>query len=184
MPSTTVMSTVRLLSRRAGEDKTLTTLDGNVRNLTKDMLVIANAEKPVGLAGIMGGLNSEIVDDTTMVVFESANFDGTSIRKTALSLGMRTEASAKYEKGIDPMMTLPAVNRACELVELLGAGEVLDGVIDVLNYVPEEVTLPLEPDKINRAAGNRPLSGSDEGLSPPAGDPGRRHDDPCAFFPA
>ena len=143
----------KIVVRRAGEDKTLTTLDGNVRNLKPDMLVIANAEKPVGLAGIMGGLNSEIVDDTSMVVFESANFDGTSIRKTALALGMRTEASAKYEKNIDPMMTLPAVNRACELVELLDAGEVLDGVIDVLNYVPEEVTLPLEPEKINRLLG-------------------------------
>ena len=143
----------RIVVRRAGEDKTLTTLDGTVRNLKPDMLVIANAEKPVGLAGIMGGLNSEIVDDTVTVVFESANFNGTSIRKTALALGMRTEASAKYEKGIDPMLTLPAVNRACELVELLGAGEVLDGVIDVLNYVPEEVTLPLEPEKINHLLG-------------------------------
>ena len=143
----------KIVVRRAGEDKVLTTLDGNERALTPDMLVIANAEKPVGLAGIMGGENSEIVDDTSMVVFESANFDGTGIRKTALALGMRTEASAKYEKNIDPMLTLPAVNRACELVELLGAGEVLDGVIDVLNYVPEEVTLPLEPEKINRLLG-------------------------------
>jgi len=143
----------KIVVRRAGEDKTLTTLDGIVRNLTPDMLVIANAEKPVGLAGIMGGLNSEIVDDTSTVVFESANFDGTSIRRTALALGMRTEASAKYEKNIDPMLTLPAVNRACELVELLGAGEVLDGAIDVLNYVPEEVTLPLEPEKVNKLLG-------------------------------
>jgi len=143
----------KIVVRRAGEDKILTTLDGNERALTPDMLVIANAEKPVGLAGIMGGENSEIVDDTSMVVFESANFDGTGIRKTALALGMRTEASAKYEKNIDPMLTLPAVNRACELVEMLGAGEVLDGVIDVLNYVSEEVTLPLEPEKINRLLG-------------------------------
>ncbi|MEA4965593.1 MAG: phenylalanine--tRNA ligase subunit beta [Oscillospiraceae bacterium] len=144
----------KIVVRRAGVDNTLTTLDGSVRSLGWDMLVIANAEKPVGLAGIMGGLNSEIRDDTSMVVFESANFDGTSIRKTALALGMRTEASAKYEKGIDPMMTLPAVNRACELVELLGAGDVLDGAIDVLNYVPEEVKLPLEPEKINRLLGS------------------------------
>jgi len=143
----------KIVVRRAGEDKILTTLDGIERPLTPDMLVIANAEKPVGLAGIMGGENSEIVDDTSMVVFESANFDGTSIRKTALALGMRTEASAKFEKNIDPMLTLPAVNRACELVEMLGAGEVLDGVIDVLNYVPEEVTLPLEPEKINKLLG-------------------------------
>ena len=143
----------KIVVRRAGEDKILTTLDGIDRELTPDMLVIANEEKPVGLAGIMGGLNSEIVEDTSMIVFESANFDGTSIRKTALSLGMRTDASAKFEKNIDPMLTLPAVNRACELVEMLEAGEVLDGVIDILNYVPEEFTLPLEPEKINKLLG-------------------------------
>ena len=97
--------------------------------------------RAVGLAGIMGGENSEIVDDTADVVFESANFDGTSIRRTALALGMRTEASAKFEKGLDPLNTLPAVKRACELVELLGAGEVVDGVIDILNYVPHPTQL-------------------------------------------
>ena len=143
----------KIVVRRAGEDKTLTTLDGNVRSLQPDMLVIADETKPVGLAGIMGGENSEIVDDTVDVVFESANFLGASIRKTALALGMRTDASAKFEKDIDPMLTLPAVNRACELVELLGAGEVMDGVIDVLNYVPEAVQLPLEPERINALLG-------------------------------
>ena len=143
----------KIVVRRAGEDKTLTTLDGNVRSLQPDMLVIADETKPVGLAGIMGGENSEIVDDTVDVVFESANFLGASIRKTALTLGMRTDASAKFEKDIDPMLTLPAVNRACELVELLGAGEVMDGVIDVLNYVPEAVQLPLEPERINALLG-------------------------------
>ena len=143
----------KIIVRRAGADKALTTLDGTVRNLTPDMLVIADETRPVGLAGIMGGENSEIVEDTRDVVFESANFDGTSIRKTALALGMRTEASAKFEKNIDPMLTLPAVNRACELVELLGAGEVVDGVIDILNSIPEPVELPLEPEKINRLLG-------------------------------
>ncbi len=143
----------KIIVRRAGADTQLTTLDGNVRPLQPDMLVIADETKPVGLAGIMGGENSEIVTDTADVVFESANFDGTSIRQTALALGMRTDASAKFEKNIDPMMTLEAVNRACELVELLGAGEVLDGVIDILNDIPEEVTLPLEPEKINRLLG-------------------------------
>lgn len=145
----------RIIVRRAGEDKALTTLDGIVRKLTPDMLVIADETRPVGLAGIMGGENSEIASDTVDVVFESANFDGTSIRKTALALGMRTEASAKFEKNIDPMLTLPAVNRACELVELLGAGEVLDGVIDIINYVPNPVVLPLEPEKINALLGTR-----------------------------
>ena len=145
----------RIIVRRAGEDQALTTLDGIVRKLTPDMLVIADETRPVGLAGIMGGENSEIASDTVDVVFESANFDGTSIRKTALALGMRTEASAKFEKNIDPMLTLPAVNRACELVELLSAGEVLDGVIDIINYVPEPVVLLLEPEKINALLGTQ-----------------------------
>jgi phenylalanyl-tRNA synthetase beta chain len=143
----------KIIVRRAQEGETLTTLDGNVRKLTADHLVIADETRAVGLAGIMGGENSEIVADTTDVVFESACFDGTCIRKGALSLGMRTEASAKFEKGLDPMNTIPAVNRACELVELLMAGEVVDGVIDVLNYVPQPRVLKLEPEKINALLG-------------------------------
>ena len=143
----------RIIVRRAAEGETLTTLDGNLRSLTPDMLVIADETRAVGLAGIMGGENSEIVDDTTDVVFESACFDGTCIRKTALRLGMRTEASGKFEKGLDPLNTLPALQRACELVELLGAGEVVDGVIDVLNAIPQPTVLPLEPDKINALLG-------------------------------
>ena len=143
----------KIVVRRAREGEELTTLDGSVRKLTPNMLVIADDTRAVGLAGIMGGLNSEIVDDTVDVVFESANFDGTCIRKTALALGMRTEASAKFEKGLDPLNTLPAVDRACELVELLGAGEVLDGVIDILNHVPQPTVLKLEPEKINALLG-------------------------------
>ncbi|RKI71544.1 phenylalanine--tRNA ligase subunit beta [bacterium 1xD42-67] len=143
----------KIVVRRAQDGEELTTLDGNVRKLTSNMLVIADDTRAVGLAGIMGGLNSEIVEDTVDVVFESANFDGTTIRKTALALGMRTEASAKFEKGLDILNTLPAVNRACELVELLGAGEVLDGVIDILNYVPQPTLLKVEPDKINALLG-------------------------------
>ena len=143
----------KIVVREAEEGETLTTLDGNVRNLKAGMLVIADDSKAIGLAGIMGGENSEIMDDTTMVVFESANFNGTSIRQTALALGMRTEASGKFEKSLDPMMTVPAVQRACELVELLECGDVLDGTIDVINYVPEPKTLPLEPAKVNRLLG-------------------------------
>ncbi len=147
------VSSGKIVVREAMEGETLTTLDGNVRNLKPGMLVIADGDKAIGLAGIMGGENSEIMDDTTMVVFESANFNGTSIRQTALALGMRTEASGKFEKNLDPMMTIPAVQRACELVELLQCGDVLDGTIDVINYVPQPKTLPLEPDKINRLLG-------------------------------
>ncbi|MDD6159510.1 MAG: phenylalanine--tRNA ligase subunit beta [Oscillospiraceae bacterium] len=143
----------RIIVRRAAEGEQLTTLDGKVHTLNANHLVIADEDRAVGLAGIMGGLNSEIVSDTVDVVFESACFDGTCIRKGALALGIRTEASAKFEKGLDPMNTLPAVNRACELVELLGAGEVVDGTIDILNYVPNPTVLKLEPEKINALLG-------------------------------
>ena len=143
----------RIIVRRAEEGEKLTTLDGKEHVLTASHLVIADETRAVGLAGIMGGENSEIVGDTTDVVFESACFDGTCIRKGALSLGMRTEASAKFEKGLDPLNTLPAVQRACELVELLGAGEVVDGVIDILNFVPQPTVLKLEPEKINALLG-------------------------------
>ena len=143
----------KIIVRRAAEGETLTTLDGNLRKLTPNMLVIADDTRAVGLAGIMGGGNSEIVSDTADVVFESANFDGTCIRKGALALGMRTEASAKFEKGLDPMNTVPALERACELVELLGAGEVLPGMIDVENHSYTPHSLPLEPEKINALLG-------------------------------
>ena len=142
-----------IIVRRAEEGEELTTLDGNVRKLTANHLVIADETRAVGLAGIMGGLNSEIVADTADVVFESACFDGTCIRKGALSLGMRTEASAKFEKGLDPLNTLPAVDRACELVELLGAGEVVDGVIDILNFVPQPRTIRMDPERVNALLG-------------------------------
>ena len=147
------VSSGKIVVREAEEGETLTTLDGTVRNLKPGMLVIADDNRAIGLAGIMGGENSEIKDDTTTVVFESANFDGTSIRQTALALGMRTDASGKFEKHLDPMMTVPAVQRACELVELLECGDVLDGTIDIINYVPEAKTLTLEPEKINRLLG-------------------------------
>ena len=147
------VSSGKIIVREAEEGETLTTLDGNVRNLKPGMLVIADENKPIGLAGIMGGENSEILDDTTTVVFESANFNGTSIRQTALALGMRTESSGKFEKNLDPMMTVPAVQRACELVELLGCGDVMDGIVDIVNYVPQPRTVKLEPEKINALLG-------------------------------
>ena len=143
----------KIVVRRAKEGEKLTTLDGNEHTLTNKMLVIADDEKAIGLAGIMGGMNSEILDTTTTVVFESANFNGTCIRQTANALGMRTDASTKYEKNLNPLTTYPAVQRACELVELLGAGDVMDGVIDVINYVPQPVTVEFNPDKINRHLG-------------------------------
>ena len=147
------ISSKKIVVRESVEGESLITLDGIERKLTPGMLVIADGEKPIGLAGVMGGENSEIVADTVDVVFESANFDGTSIRQTALALGMRTEASGKFEKNIDPMLTVPAVNRACELVEMLEAGEVMDGMIDILNYIPEARTVKLEPERINALLG-------------------------------
>ncbi len=139
--------------RRAYPEEEVTTLDGKSHVLNENMLVIADDVKPIGIAGVMGGENSEITDGTTEVFFESANFNGVSIRKTAMALGMRTEASGRYEKGLDPMNTLPAVQRACELVEMLGCGDVVDGVIDVVaqDYVPTQVKL--EPDKVNGLLG-------------------------------
>ena len=147
------VSSGKIVVREADEGEVLTTLDGNVRNLKSGMLVIADQDRAIGLAGIMGGENSEIVNDTTTVVFESANFNGTSIRQTALALGMRTDASGKFEKNLDPMMTVPAVQRACELVELLACGDVMDGIIDIVNYVPQPKTVTLEPEKINNLLG-------------------------------
>ena len=147
------VSSGKIVVREAEAGETLTTLDGNVRELSAGMLVIADEDRAIGLAGIMGGENSEILEDTTTVVFESANFNGTSIRQTALALGMRTDASGKFEKNLDPMMTVPAVERACELVELLACGDVLDGIIDIINYVPQPRTMQLEPEKINKLLG-------------------------------
>ncbi|MEG2959722.1 MAG: phenylalanine--tRNA ligase beta subunit-related protein, partial [Oscillospiraceae bacterium] len=143
----------KIIVRTAKENEVIKTLDGNDRKLTENMLCICDSEKPVAVAGVMGGANSEIVGDTAMVVFESACFNGTSIRKTALALGMRTDASGRYEKGLDPMNTVPAVERACELIELLEAGEVLDGHIDVVAVSPKEVRLPLEPERVNALLG-------------------------------
>ena len=143
----------KIVVRRAKAGETLTTLDDKVREITADMLVIADERDPIGLAGVMGGGNSEITEKTDTIVFESANFNGTSIRKTAIALGMRTDASGRYEKGLDPLNTLPAVERACELVELLGAGEVFDGVVDVVAVEPKKMSLTLESARINALLG-------------------------------
>ena len=136
---------------RAGE--AIQTLDGKDHALSESMLCICDEHKPVCVAGVMGGANSEIVGDTAMVLFESANFNGTSVRRTATALGMRTDASSRYEKGLDPQNTIKAVQRACELVELLGAGEVVSGVIDVLPKPLQETRLTLEPEAINALLG-------------------------------
>ena len=143
----------KIVVRRANEGEELETLDGIVRKLTPDMLVIADVEKPTAVAGVMGGEYSGIADDTNTIVFESACFNGPSVRITAKNLGMRTEASGRFEKQLDPATCIPAVERACQLVELLGAGEVIGGMIDVDNSDKTERRIPLEADWINRFIG-------------------------------
>mgnify|MGYP000630335560 CR=1 FL=1 len=144
-------ASINIRNAKAGE--TITTLDGEVRELSEEMLVIADAEKPVAVAGVMGGEYSGIMDDTTTVVFESACFDGASVRTTAKKLGMRTDASARYEKGLDPHECYEALMRAFQLVEELGAGEVVKTYIDE-NYEDETPkTVDFDPEWINKFLG-------------------------------
>lgn len=143
----------QIIVRNAKNDEKITTLDSTVHELNADMLCIADGEKPVALAGVMGGENSEINENTTTVVFESANFDRSSIRRTARALGMRTESSNKFEKGLPAYNTYPALMRALELTEQLGAGEVVSGVIDVLNTDIGERRIPFDIDRINTLIG-------------------------------
>ena len=143
----------KIIVRNALSGETLTTLDGVERNLTEDMLVIADEEKASAVAGVMGGEHSGITEGTHTVVFESACFKGSSVRVTAKKLGMRTESSGRFEKGLDAQNCLPAIQRACELVELLGAGEVVDGVIDIDNTGYQPTVLHLDAEWINRFLG-------------------------------
>ena len=143
----------KIVVRTAREGETIRTLNGVDHRLTPSMLCICDKRKPVCVAGVMGGANSEIVGDTAQVLFESANFNGASVRRTAAALGMRTDASARYEKGLDPMNTLKAVQRACELVELLDAGEVVDGILDVIARDSAPHIVKLEPEKVNALLG-------------------------------
>lgn len=136
--------------RRAKNGEKITTLDGTNHVLTDNQLVIADASKPVAIAGVMGGEYSGIVDDTATIVFESANFLGSSVRITARDQGMRTDASSRYEKGLDPNNCIPALNRACELVELLDAGDVMDGIIMDNHSKAQPRKIPLEAAWINR----------------------------------
>lgn len=147
------LSGAQIKVRRAADGESFVSLDSKEHTLDSTMLVIADEAKAVALAGVMGGENSEIKDTTTTVVFESANFEGTSVRVTGKKNGMRTESSARFEKGLDPENTIPALQRACELVELLGAGEVVDGTIDVYPGKKAPITLPLDPKVINEFLG-------------------------------
>lgn len=142
-----------IIVRRAKPGETITTLDEQERELNENMLVIADENKPVAIAGVMGGLNSEIEKDTETVVFESAVFYGGSVRKTAKAVGLRTEASSRFEKGLSSENALRAVNRAVELVEMIGAGEAVEGKVDVYPTKQKEVRIPLESKRINDLLG-------------------------------
>lgn len=145
----------QIIVRRAKKDETFVTLDGQERVLDDTVLMICDAEKPVGIAGIMGGENSMITDHVTTMLFEAACFDGTNIRRSAKKIGMRTDASGKFEKGLDPNNAIDAMNRACQLIEELGAGEVIGGVVDVSSSVKEGKRIPFEPEKYNRLLGTQ-----------------------------
>lgn len=143
----------RIVVRRAKDGEKITTIDEREHTLNKDMLVIADESLPVAVAGVMGGANSEIGEDTNTVVFESACFKAASVRNTSRALGLRTDSSARFEKGLDAENALPALERACELVESLGAGRVLKGVIDVKSYTYSERVIPFDPKRINALLG-------------------------------
>lgn len=143
----------KIVVRRASDGEKFVTLDGQERTLDSSMLMICDGEKAVGLAGVMGGENSKITDDVRTMLFEAATFDGTNIRKATKKLGLRTDASGKFEKGLDPENALAAMNRACQLIEELGAGEVVGGVVDVYPKKKEQVRIAFEPEKINALLG-------------------------------
>ncbi len=143
----------KIIVKRAKDGDEFQTLDGQMRKLDGEILMINDAEKEIGIAGIMGGENSKITDHVKTVLFESACFDGTNIRLSAKRLGMRTDASGKYEKGLDPNNAEAAINRACQLIEELHCGEVVSGMIDVCAKKPEPVRIPFHPEKINKLLG-------------------------------
>ena len=145
----------KIIVRRADDQETFVTLDGQERTLDSSVLMICDEEKPVGLAGIMGGENSMITDSVQTVLFEAACFDGTNIRLSSKKVGLRTDASAKFEKGLDPNNALDAINRACQLIEELGAGEVVGGVVDVYPNPVGETRVPFDAAMINRLLGTQ-----------------------------
>ena len=143
----------KIVVRRAKNGEEFVTLDGQTRTVDDSVLMICDGEKPVGIAGIMGGENSMITDNVTTMLFESACFNGTNIRHSSKKVGLRTDASSKFEKGLDPNNAIEAINRACQLVEELGCGTVVGGVVDVYPEKVSSIQLPFEPDKYNSMLG-------------------------------
>ena len=143
----------KIIVKRAKDGDQFVTLDGQTRNLDKDVLMICDADKEIGIAGIMGGDNSKITDDVTTVLFEAATFNGPNIRKSAKRIGLRSDASGKFEKGLDPRNAEEAINRACQLIQELGCGDVVSGMVDVKVPLKELVRLPFMPEKYNNLLG-------------------------------
>lgn len=143
----------KIIVRRASDGEQFQTLDGQTRSLDSSMLMICDGEKPIGIAGIMGGENSKITDEVTTMVLEAACFDGANIRLSGKKLGMRTDAQAKFEKGLDPNTAMDAMNRACQLIEELGAGEVIGGCMDIYSQKRKPECVAYNPEKINRLLG-------------------------------
>ena len=142
-----------IVVRRAGKDEKFVTLDGQERTMDENVLMICDGEKAIGIAGIMGGENSMITDDVKTMMFEAACFDGTNIRLSSKRVGLRTDASGKFEKGLDPNNAQAAIDRACQLIEEFGAGEVVGGMVDVYSKKKEPVRVAFEPEKINALLG-------------------------------
>ncbi len=147
------LSGAKIIVRDALDGEVIKTLDEQDRTLNHNDLVISDSEKAVAIAGVMGGFNSEVKDDTATVIFESATFEASTVRLTAQKIGLRTESSSRYEKGLDANNTVGAVNRACELVEMLGCGEIVGGMIDIKGNIPDPATIAFRPDKINAFLG-------------------------------
>ena len=145
----------QIIVRRAKDGDEFQTLDGQVRKLDSEVLMICDAEKEVGIAGIMGGENSKITDDVKTILFEAACFNGTNIRKSAKRIGLRTDASGKFEKGLDPNNSVEAINRACQLIQELGCGDVVGGIVDVCAPLKERVRIAFEPERINALLGTQ-----------------------------
>ena len=145
----------KIVVRRAKDGDEFQTLDGQIRKLDSEVLMICDGEKEIGIAGIMGGENSKITDSVKTVLFEAATFDGINIRKSAKRIGLRTDASGKFEKGLDPHNAEAAINRACQLIQELGCGEVVAGMVDVCVPLPDCRKIPFEPEKINRLLGTQ-----------------------------
>ena len=144
-----------IVVRNAENGEKFTTLDGQERELDETVLMICDGEKSIGIAGIMGGENSMITDDVKTMLFEAACFDGTNIRKSSKKVGLRTDASGKFEKGLDPNNAQAAIDRACQLIEEMGAGEVVGGMVDVYSKKKEPVRVPFDPDAINELLGTQ-----------------------------